>query len=173
MIISVNLRVFISFTKQFFTFHSNRMKCEKQILPSVRFEPEGKIWFSHNTLLECNLKNCFVKLIKTLKINRKSYFVRNDDILLIISANFVQKSQFYFKVCLRFSKLFHMFHKFFIFNKRNFFHVRVCPSKIYSNNFHKPVASPGGGDQGKCSPSTPKMCKGWETAHASASSEPR
>ena len=33
------LRVFISFTKQFFTFHSIRIKCEKQILPSVGFEP--------------------------------------------------------------------------------------------------------------------------------------
>ena len=33
------LRVFISFTKQFFTFHSNRVKCEKHFLPSVEFEP--------------------------------------------------------------------------------------------------------------------------------------
>ena len=33
------LRVFISFTKQFFTFHSNRVKCEKQILSWVGFEP--------------------------------------------------------------------------------------------------------------------------------------
>ena len=32
------LRVFIGFTKQLFTFHSNRVKCEKQILPSVEFE---------------------------------------------------------------------------------------------------------------------------------------
>ena len=30
-IASYNNRVFISFTKQFFTFHSNRVKCEKQI----------------------------------------------------------------------------------------------------------------------------------------------
>ena len=29
---------------------------------------EGKICFSHFTLLEWNVKNCFVKLIKTLKI---------------------------------------------------------------------------------------------------------
>ena len=36
--LSINLRVFISFTKQFFTFHSNRVECEKQILPSVGFE---------------------------------------------------------------------------------------------------------------------------------------
>ena len=28
---------------------------------------EGKICFSHFTLLEWNVKNCFVKLIKTLK----------------------------------------------------------------------------------------------------------
>ena len=126
------LRTFISFTKQFFTFHSNRVKCEKQIfLPSVGFEPttscirgkrltarpqgphgrerktpkliwkylesifqqrhppdtgmqtlaanvggvvgsnptEGKkICFSHFTLLEWNVKNCFVKLIKTHNI---------------------------------------------------------------------------------------------------------
>ena len=33
------LKVFISFTKHFFTFHSNRVKCENQILPSVGFEP--------------------------------------------------------------------------------------------------------------------------------------
>ena len=33
------LRIFISFTKQFFTFHSNRVKCKKQILPWVGFEP--------------------------------------------------------------------------------------------------------------------------------------
>ena len=33
------LRIFISFTKQFFTLHSIRVKCEKQILPSVGFEP--------------------------------------------------------------------------------------------------------------------------------------
>ena len=33
------LRVFISFTKQFFIFHSNKVKCEEQILPSVGFEP--------------------------------------------------------------------------------------------------------------------------------------
>ena len=29
---------------------------------------EGKICFSHFTLLEWNVKNCFVKLIKTLKV---------------------------------------------------------------------------------------------------------
>ena len=28
-----------SFTKQFITFHSNKVECEKQIWPSVRFEP--------------------------------------------------------------------------------------------------------------------------------------
>ena len=39
------LRVFISFTKQFFT--------------------------SHSTLLEWNVKNCFVKLIKTLNISNR------------------------------------------------------------------------------------------------------
>ena len=33
------LRVFLIFTKQFFAFHSNRVKCEKQILPSMGFEP--------------------------------------------------------------------------------------------------------------------------------------
>ena len=33
------LRIFISFTKQFFSLHSNRVKCDKQILPSVGFEP--------------------------------------------------------------------------------------------------------------------------------------
>ena len=33
------LMVLISFTKQFFTFHSIRVKREKQILPSVGFEP--------------------------------------------------------------------------------------------------------------------------------------
>ena len=34
------VRVFISFTKQFFIFHSNRVvKCEKQILLSMGFEP--------------------------------------------------------------------------------------------------------------------------------------
>ena len=44
---------------------------------------EGKICFSHFTLLEWNVKNCFVKLIKTLKINKKNYFVWNDDIYLI------------------------------------------------------------------------------------------
>ena len=43
---------------------------------------EGKICVSHFTLLEWNVKNCFVKLIETLKINRKNYFVWNDDILL-------------------------------------------------------------------------------------------
>ena len=43
---------------------------------------EGKICFSRFTLLEWNVKNCFVKLIKTLKINRKNYFVWNDHILL-------------------------------------------------------------------------------------------
>ena len=31
---------------------------------------EGKICFSHFTLLEWNVKNCFVKLIKTIKINK-------------------------------------------------------------------------------------------------------
>ena len=36
---------------------------------------EGKNCFSHFTLLEWNMKNCFVKLIKTLKINRQNYFV--------------------------------------------------------------------------------------------------
>ena len=34
----VFLKVFISFTKQLFIFHSNRVECEKQILPSVGFE---------------------------------------------------------------------------------------------------------------------------------------
>ena len=29
----------IGFKKKLFTFHSNRVKCEKQILPSVGFEP--------------------------------------------------------------------------------------------------------------------------------------
>ena len=43
---------------------------------------EGKICFSHFTLLEWNVKNCFVKLIKTLKNNKKNYLVLNDDILL-------------------------------------------------------------------------------------------
>ena len=33
------LRGFIIFTKHFFTFHSNRVKCVKQNLPSVGFEP--------------------------------------------------------------------------------------------------------------------------------------
>ena len=33
------LRGFIIFTKHFFTFHSNRVKCEKQILTSAGFEP--------------------------------------------------------------------------------------------------------------------------------------
>ena len=83
------LIVFISFTKQFFTFHSNRIKCEKQILPSVGFEPttscirgkrltarpRGKICFSHFILLEWSVKNCFVKLIKTIKLTEKNYFV--------------------------------------------------------------------------------------------------
>ena len=46
---------------------------------------EGKICFSHFTLLEWNVENCFVKLIKPLKINRKNYFVWNDDILLNFS----------------------------------------------------------------------------------------
>ena len=46
------------------------------------FCPRAKfVLFSHFTLLEWNVKNCFVKLIKTLKINRKNYFVWNDDIL--------------------------------------------------------------------------------------------
>ena len=35
---------------------------------------EGKICFSHFTILEWTVKNCFVKLIKTLKINRKKLF---------------------------------------------------------------------------------------------------
>ena len=34
---------------------------------------EGKICFSHFTL-EWNVKNCFVKLIKTFKINRNKLF---------------------------------------------------------------------------------------------------
>ena len=34
------------------------------------------------------------------------------------------------------------------------------------------MASPGGG-QGERSPQTRKICKGWKTASASASSEPR
>ena len=37
---------------------------------------EGKICFSHFTLLERNVKNCFVKLIKTLKINNNEIYVQ-------------------------------------------------------------------------------------------------
>ena len=33
---------------------------------------EGKICFSHFTLLEWNVKKCFVKLIETIKINKIS-----------------------------------------------------------------------------------------------------
>ena len=39
LILLLILMALISFTKQFFTFHSNRVKREKQILLSVRFEP--------------------------------------------------------------------------------------------------------------------------------------
>ena len=70
IICSVNFKSFISFTKQFFTFHFNRVKCEKQEV--VGSNPtEGKIYFS---LLEWNVKNCIVKLIKTSKINRIKLF---------------------------------------------------------------------------------------------------
>ena len=58
---SVNLRVFISFTKQFLTFRECRRSW-------VRIPPRAKICYSHFTLLEWNVKNCFVKLIKTLKL---------------------------------------------------------------------------------------------------------
>ena len=110
-------RDFINFTKQFFTFHYYRVKCKKQILPSVRFEPKTFCIYSkrltarpqgphgrerttlrlifkyfknnflerhilHFTLLECNVKNCLVKLIKLLKLTETHYFVWNNDILL-------------------------------------------------------------------------------------------
>ena len=96
------LRVFISFTKQFYTFISRYFHISLGVVRSLSWGPrslavrrlprmqevvgsnptERKICFSHFTLLEWNLKNCFVKRIKILKINRKNYFVWNDDILL-------------------------------------------------------------------------------------------
>ena len=39
MIVSIILRVFISFTKQFFTFHSNRVKCENKFCPGLDSNP--------------------------------------------------------------------------------------------------------------------------------------
>ena len=93
--------VLISFTKQFFTFHFNRVKREKQILPSVGFEPttscihgkrltvgsnptEGKICFSRFTLLEWNrnVKNCFVKLCFILYTLGKLRFCRSNILVL-------------------------------------------------------------------------------------------
>ena len=52
----------------------------------VQISPRAKfvVVFLHFTLLEWNVNNCFVKLIKPLKVNRKNYFVWNDDILLQI-----------------------------------------------------------------------------------------
>ena len=59
----------------------SRMAKVRQYFSSVkcrhfrRIHPtEGKICFSHFTLLEWNVKKCFVKLIKTLKINSISVF---------------------------------------------------------------------------------------------------
>ena len=102
------LRVLISLIKQFFTLHSNRVKCKMCLicrkilwkyfyisLGLVRSLPwgprglavrrllqmqevvgsnrtESKVCFLHFTLWKWNLNNCFVKLIKTLKI-KKNY----------------------------------------------------------------------------------------------------
>ena len=98
------LRVFINFTKQFFTIHSNIVKCKMYlckkyfksifILASMLYVlyrealvvqredacckcrrtwvtiPPRQNCFLHLTLLERNVKNCFVKLIQTFKINK-------------------------------------------------------------------------------------------------------
>ena len=75
IIFLVNFKSIISFTKQFLTFHSNRLECGKTnfALGGIRTRmqevlgsnpTEGKICFSHSTLLEWNVKNYFVKTNK-------------------------------------------------------------------------------------------------------------
>ena len=87
------LRVFISFTKQFFTFKVFHISLG--VVRSLPWGPrglvvrrlprmqevvgsnptEGKICLLHFTLLEWNVKNCFVKLIKTLKLTFLHIFI--------------------------------------------------------------------------------------------------
>ena len=78
------LRVFITFTKQFFTFHSNKVKCEKQHANAggCGFESyRGKNLFFTFYSIRVECEELFCKTNKILKLTEK-YFVWNDDILL-------------------------------------------------------------------------------------------
>ena len=52
---------------------------------------EVKICFSHITLLEWNVKNCFVKLIQTLKIN-KNIIVKLNILIKIFNKKQVENT---------------------------------------------------------------------------------
>ena len=61
---------------------------------------EGKICFSHFTLLECNVKKCFVKQIKTLKINRKKIISSVMTTFYSYLLNNTSKKYSFIKYCL-------------------------------------------------------------------------